>query len=89
MANKVRQDFNTTDVPLELCLLSAEVSELFEEWRRGGEDVGKELADVAIYVLGLAEMLGVNLEEEIRAKMSSNLRRRYVRNPNGALIRSD
>jgi hypothetical protein len=30
---------------------------------------------VAIFVLGLAEMLGVDLEEEINAKMSSNLRR--------------
>jgi NTP pyrophosphatase (non-canonical NTP hydrolase) len=89
MANKLRQGFNTTDVPLELCLLSAEVSELFEAWRSGDGNVGEELADVAIYVLGLAEILGVNLEEEINAKMSSNLRRRYVRNPNGSLIRSD
>jgi hypothetical protein len=36
---------------------------------------------VAIFVLGLAEMLGVDLEEEINAKMSSNLRRRCVRSP--------
>jgi NTP pyrophosphatase (non-canonical NTP hydrolase) len=48
-----REGFNTTDVPLEFCLLHGEIAEAFEAWRTGREDVGEELADVAIYLLGL------------------------------------
>src|ERR1700722_17666052 len=33
-ANKVRQGFNTTDVAEELCLLTPEVGELVDAWRR-------------------------------------------------------
>ena len=37
----------------------------------------KELADVAIYLLGLAEILDVDLGKEVRRKMDINRRRRY------------
>ncbi len=30
-----------------------------DAWRKGREDVGEELADVAIYMLSLAEMTGI------------------------------
>ena len=36
-----------------------------------------ELADVAIYLLGLAEILDVDLGQEVRRKMDINRRRRY------------
>jgi len=36
-----------------ICLLHGEVAEAFDAWRKGREDVGEELADVAIYLLGL------------------------------------
>jgi hypothetical protein len=52
--NKVAKGFNTTDVPLEFCLLQGEIAEAFDAWRKGREDVGEELADVAIYLLSLA-----------------------------------
>lgn len=77
--NKVRKGFNTTDVPLELCLLQGEISELFEAWRCGSDHIGEELADVAIYLLGLAEMIKVDLEQEILRKLDINAKRRYVR----------
>ena len=76
--NKRRKGFNTTDVPYEFCLLQGEVAELFEAWRKK-EPVGHELADVAIYLLGLAEMLGVDLELAISEKMAVNEQRRYLR----------
>jgi NTP pyrophosphatase (non-canonical NTP hydrolase) len=75
--NKVVKNFNTTDVPLEFCLLQGEVAEAFDAWRKGRSDVGEELADVAIYLLGLAEMLGVELQEEVAAKLAKNTDRIY------------
>jgi len=33
--NKVAKGFNTTDVPLEFCLLQGEMAEAFDAWRKG------------------------------------------------------
>ncbi len=45
-------------------------------------------SDVAIYLLGLAEMTGVDLQDEIEAKMAKNTARVYQRLPNGVLAKS-
>lgn len=86
-ANKVAKGFNTTDVPLEFCLLQGEIAEAFEAWRTARPDAGEELADVAIYLLGLAEMTGVDLQSQIEAKMAKNAARVYQRLPNGVLTK--
>ena len=86
--NKVAKGFNTTDVPLEFCLLQGEIAEAFDAWRQGRGDVGEELADVAIYLLGLAEMTGVDLQDQIEAKMTKNAARVYRPLANGALAKS-
>ena len=66
MAKVVRIATNqTTEVPLEFCLLQGEIAEAFEAWRRSHEDLGEELADVAIYLLSLAEMTGVDLQAAV------------------------
>ena len=39
--------------------------------------MGEELADVAIYLLGLSEILGIDLEEEIQKKVYKNSKREY------------
>jgi NTP pyrophosphatase (non-canonical NTP hydrolase) len=88
-ANKIAQEFNTTDVPLEFCLVYGELAEAFDAWRRGRPDLGEELADIAIYVLGLAEMTGVDLQDEVEAKMARNGDRAYEQLPNGALVKAD
>lgn len=75
--NKVDHGFNVTDVPMEFCLLYGEVGEAYQAWSRQKPDVGEELADVAIYLLGLAEILDVDLGQEVRRKMDINRRRRY------------
>lgn len=41
------------------------------------DDLGSELADVAIYLLGLSQMLGFSLEEEINNKLKINENRHY------------
>jgi hypothetical protein len=84
--NKVAKGFNTTDVPLEFCLLQGEVAEAFDAWRKGHDSLGEELADVAIYLMGLAAMTGVELQDEIAAKLAKNSSRHYRRLANGALV---
>jgi hypothetical protein len=85
--NKLAKGFNTTDVPLEFCLLQGEVAEAFDAWRKGHDTLGEELADVAIYLMGLAAMTGVELQDEIAAKMDKNSSRNYRRLANGALVK--
>ena len=86
--NKVGKGFNTTNVPLEFCLLQGEIAEAFEAWRQGRPNLGEELADVAIYLLGLAAMTGVDLQAEVEVKLAKNAARIYQRLPNGALAGS-
>ena len=86
--NKVAKGFNTTDVPLEFCLLQGEIAEAFDTWRKGHPDLGEELADVAIYLLSLAEMTGIDLQDQIEAKIAKNAARVYRPLPNGALVKS-
>ena len=75
--NKLEKGFNTTDVPLEFCLLVAEVGEAIDAWRRDRDAVAGELADVAIFVLGLAEMTGTDLQDAVEAKLALNRARVY------------
>lgn len=85
-ANKLAKGFNTTDVPLEFCLLQGELAEAFDAWRQGRQDLGEELADVAIYLLSLAEMTGTDLQAQIKSKLAKNATRVYRPLPNGALV---
>src|SRR5216683_7699948 len=75
--NKTAKGFNTTDVPLEFCLLSGEVAEAFDAWRTGSPQVAEELADTAIFILSLAEMIGADLQEAVEAKLAANEARVY------------
>ena len=74
--NKVDKGFNTTDVNKEFCLLYGEVGEAYDAYRKGKDDLGEELADIAIYLLGLSEILGKDLEEEIKNKVQINKNRK-------------
>lgn len=75
--NKINKGFNTTDVNKEFCLLYGEVSEAYEAWKKKKDDLGEELADIAIYLMGLSEMLGFDLEDEIINKVKKNEKRVY------------
>lgn len=79
--SKIRKkhNFNTTDVKFELLLLYGEVNELFQAWlKEDQENINEELADVAIFLLGISEMLGSDLGEDIVKKMKINAKRKYV-----------
>ena len=85
--NKVAKGFNTTDVPLEFCLLQGEVAEAFDAWRKERGTVGEELADVALFLFSVAAMTGVDLQAEVEAKIEKNASRVYSRLPNGVLVK--
>ncbi len=84
--NKIKHNFNTTDIPFEFALLHGEVSEAFEAYLKKKDDLGSELADVAIYLLGISELLGFSLEDEINKKLAINEKRVYER-VNGVLLK--
>jgi NTP pyrophosphatase (non-canonical NTP hydrolase) len=77
--NKLAKGFNVTDIYMEFCYTHGELSEAFEAYAKKKNNVGEELADVAIYLLGLAEILGINLEKEILSKVEKNEQRKYVK----------
>ena len=76
-ANKVKHNFNLDNVNLEFNYLYGEVGEAFDAWYKKKDDLGSELADIAIYLFGLSEMLGFDLDQEIQKKMDINERRVY------------
>jgi len=77
--NKLDKGWNVTNVEKEICLLHGELAELYEAYRKHLPSVGEELADVAIYLLGLAEILGgIDLGEEVEKKVLINEHRQYT-----------
>lgn len=80
---KKYNNFNTSsdNLSTEFTLLHGEVSEAFEAWYHNDLDnFPTELADVAIYLMGIAEMTGVNLGYEIQKKMKRNWKRQWDSN---------
>lgn len=75
--NKLDKGFNTTDIYKEFCFLFGEVGEALEAYRKKKDDLGEELADVAIFLLGLSEMLEFDLAKEIEKKIEKNKNRKY------------
>ena len=78
LENKKNHGFNTTDIEFELLRLYGETNELFEAWRKQDkENIDEELAYVGIFLLGISEMLGSDLGEDITNKMKVNRKRIY------------
>lgn len=61
----------------EFVLLYGEVAEAYEAWKHKG-NIGDELADVAIYLLGIAELNNISLIDEINRKVEVNDGRKYL-----------
>jgi NTP pyrophosphatase (non-canonical NTP hydrolase) len=87
--NKLIKELNISDVALEFGLLTAEVSEAFTAWRKRLPDFGEELADILIYLAGLAEMTGVDLSAEVERKLAKNAARSYETGQDGVMRRVD
>lgn len=89
MQNKTDHGFNVSDVGQEFLYLYGEASEAYSAYSRKKprEELGSELADTAIYLLGIAEMLHFDLEQEILNKMAINKRRIYKELPTGEIVK--
>ena len=77
MRNKLEKGFNTTDVALEFCRAHEELSEAFSKFNKNQDGVAEEFADVAVFLLGMSEILGFDLEKELVAKIEKNKKRKY------------
>jgi NTP pyrophosphatase (non-canonical NTP hydrolase) len=67
------------NIAASICIEAAEILEQFQ-W--GGETANRdalagELADVALYLLQLASLSGINLEQAILSKLEQNYRRTW------------
>ncbi|MGW2964713.1 hypothetical protein ACWDGI_40525 [Streptomyces sp. NPDC001220] len=85
VAGQLARGFDTTDMPYEYGLLTAEAGEALTAWRKGPLDRGEELADVFRYPTAIAEMLGVDLGEAAERKIAKNARHEYTARANGVL----
>lgn len=85
MRNKLEKGFNTTDVASEFCRAHEELSEAFKKFNQGEDGVAEEFADVAIFLLGMCEILGFDLEKELVKKIEINKNRKYkkLKSPDG------
>lgn len=75
--NKVKKGFNTTNIEFEFCRAYGELGEAFDAYKKQLPSVGEELADVAIFLYGIAEILGYDLNQEIINKVRKNESRVY------------
>ena len=87
--NKLEKGFNTTNVEKEFCLLTTEVGEAYMAYLRNKDELGSELADIGIYLMGLSQMLGYSLKDEIEKKMAINKNRKYKLNEYGVLVKDE
>ena len=79
MRNKVEKGFNTKDVALEFCRAYEELSEAFSKFNKNQDGVAEEFADVAVFLLGMCEILGYDLEKELVRKIEINKNRKYIK----------
>ena len=87
--NKVNHGFNVTDVSQEFCYAYGELGEAYMAYIKKKDDLGEELADVAIYLLGLSEILGLDLGKEIENKIEKNKKRVYKLDSKGVLLKEE
>ena len=76
--NKVDKHWNVSNIEKEICRMQGEIAEFYEAYRKHLPTVGEELADIGIYLMGIAEILHIDLEQEITRKMDTNRERQYT-----------
>jgi len=101
LAFRAERDWEQFHSPRNLAVaIAVEAGELLEQfqWRRPGDDgqrtgqeaaVAAEMADVAILLTYLANDLGVDLEQAVRAKLAVNAERYPVERARGRATKHD
>lgn len=88
--NKKKHGWEIGLINQEFCLMYGEVAEAYDAYNKNlsKEELGSELADIAIYLLGISEMLGFSLSNEIEKKMEINKHRKYIQRE-GKVVKVD
>lgn len=76
MDNRREKGFSS-DVTHDFCRAYEELSEAFSKFSKGDDGVAEEFADVVIFLLGMCDQLGFDLEKELVSKVAKNKRRQY------------
>ena len=87
-----KQFHNPKDLAVSICIEAAELLELFQ-WKTAEESarfaaenrerVSEEIADVAIYLVELADITGIDLAKAIDAKLEKNAHKYPVEKSRG------
>ncbi len=77
--NKKEKGFNTNDIAVEFCRAHEELSEAFSKYNKNQSGVAEEFADVMIFILGMCEQMGFDLEKELVRKIEINKNRKYTK----------
>ena len=90
--NKIDKGFDIRDnkenIYKQFCYMQGELSEAFEAYHKNLGNLGEELADVVLYILGLCEIKKIDLETEILKKLEVIKKRKYVK-INGSMIKEE
>jgi NTP pyrophosphatase (non-canonical NTP hydrolase) len=78
------------NIATSLCIEAAEVLEHFQwdETPSDPQELSGELADVMLYLLQLATLTGIDLEEAVLAKLDQNYQRTWERNTANSAVQS-
>jgi NTP pyrophosphatase (non-canonical NTP hydrolase) len=71
------------NLAISLSLEAAEVLEHFQWGGQGSPDIADELADTALYLLQLASLLRIDLEQAVLEKLKRNRARTWPASPPG------
>jgi NTP pyrophosphatase (non-canonical NTP hydrolase) len=73
------------NIALSICIEAAEILEHFQwsETTADSDALASELADVALYLLQLASITDINLEDAILKKLDQNYRRTWTHEKSG------
>lgn len=76
--NKIQQQFNITDINAEFINIIKELTEAIEAHENNLPSFGEELADIIIFVIGIAAIADIDIEYELMNKLDINEKRTYV-----------
>lgn len=77
-ANKIKHNFNTTEIGPEIIHLAEELGELARAYRdRKHKKVIDAVGDIAVYCIGLFSIIGSDAQEEITKIVVRNEKRGY------------
>ena len=84
--NKLDKGFDL-NIYRQFCYAYSEMTEAMEACDRNKDDLAHELADVAIYMFGIAAIKKVNLGEAILEKIEKNVSRVY-KDQDGVMVKT-